>query len=125
MLYFGNASQDQVRETGWFIGQFVEPALGARHQTDVEVKWGVHPDGERRVAPWAHGVATTISVLVQGCLALTFFQDGAPIPMTLKQPGDYVIFGPDVVHTWEASGETIVLSIRFPSREVHQTGQQA
>jgi len=36
-FYFGNAAADQIRNTGWFIGQFVPPELGLRHQTDVEV----------------------------------------------------------------------------------------
>jgi len=47
-FYFGNAAVDQVRGTGWFIGQFVPPELGPRHQTEVELKWAVHPKGERR-----------------------------------------------------------------------------
>ena len=47
-FYFGNAAVDQVRGTGWFVGQFVSPDQGLRHQTDVELKWAMHPDGERR-----------------------------------------------------------------------------
>ena len=38
--------------------------------------------------------------------------------VTLKKPGDYVIFGPEIVHSWEALGETVVLSVRFPSIEI-------
>ena len=45
-FYFGNAKDDQVRGSGWFVGQFVSAELGLRHQTDVELKWGIHPDGE-------------------------------------------------------------------------------
>ena len=67
-FYFGNAIADQVRDSGWFVGQFVSPELGLRHQTDVEVKWGIHPDGENRPKPWANGHATTISVLIRGNL---------------------------------------------------------
>src|SRR5438105_4864555 len=47
-FYFGNAAVDQVRGTGWFVGQFVPPEIGLRHQTDVELKWAIHPDGDRR-----------------------------------------------------------------------------
>jgi hypothetical protein len=47
-FYFGNANADQVRNSGWFVGQFVPPELGLRHQTDVELKWGVHTDGDKR-----------------------------------------------------------------------------
>lgn len=114
--YFGNAAVDQVRDSGWFIGQFVPEGL--RHQTELEIKWGVHPDGEKRDRPWANGRSTTISVLVCGGLAVTFHVGELPQTLTLKEPGDYVIFAPHIVHSWEAIGDTIVLSIRFPSVEV-------
>jgi hypothetical protein len=117
-VYFGNAVQDQVRDTGWFVGQFVPAVLGLRHQTDVELKWGIHPDGETRSHPWANGNGTTISVLIRGTLRVTFDIDGTPRMETLQKEGDYVVFGPDVVHSWEATGETVVLSVRFPSVEV-------
>jgi hypothetical protein len=29
-----------------------------------------------------------------------------------------MVSGPDVVHSWEAIGDTLVLSVRFPSVEV-------
>src|SRR5437016_14455043 len=64
-FYFGNAPADQVRGSGWFIGQFVPPELGLRRQTDVEVKWGLHPDGEKRSRTWANRNGTTISVLIR------------------------------------------------------------
>jgi len=117
-FYFGNAELDQVRGSGWFVGQFVPPELGLRRQTDVEVKWGIHPDGDKRPVPWANRNGTTISVLVEGQLRVTFHVDGTESEVTMRTKGDYVIFGPDVVHSWEATGHTIVLSIRFPSVEV-------
>ncbi|MGD9614979.1 MAG: signal peptidase I [Alphaproteobacteria bacterium] len=117
-FYFGNAAADQVRESGWFIGQFVPPELGLRHQTDVEVKWGLHPDGDKRSRPWANGNGTTISVLVRGTLHVCFHLGETREIVTLAKEGDYVIYGPDMVHSWEASGETLVLSVRFPSVEI-------
>lgn len=119
-FYFGNAIADQVRDSGWFVGQFVPPELGLRHQTDVEVKWGVHPDGETRPQPWANGHATTISVLIHGCLRVTFHIGDARHLVMLAKEGDYIVFGPDTVHSWEAVGHTVVLSIRFPSVEAWQ-----
>jgi hypothetical protein len=113
--YLGNAGVDQVRGSGWFIGQFVPPELGLRHQTDVEVKWGVHPDGDRRAKPWATGNARTIAILVRGKLRLWFRVGNATEQVTLLREGDYVVFGPHVVHSWEAVGDTLVLSVRFPS----------
>jgi hypothetical protein len=118
--YFGNAMLDQVRGTGWFVGQFVPAELGLRHQTDVELKWGVHKDGEKRSYPWATATATTISVLIKGILHVTFEADGTSQLVTLQDAGDYIVFGPEVVHTWEAVGETTVLSVRFPSVEINR-----
>jgi quercetin dioxygenase-like cupin family protein len=117
-FYFGNARVDDVRGSGWFVGQFVPSELGLRHQTDVELKWGVHPDGDKRTDPWANKNGTTISVLVEGSLKVTFHIDGAAQEVTLRNRGDYVAFGREVVHSWEAIGDTIVLSVRFPSVEV-------
>jgi hypothetical protein len=117
-FYFGNAKADQVRGTGWFVGQFIPAGFGLRHQTDVELKWGIHPDGEKRARPWASPSSTTISVLIEGSLKVTFDIDGAQREVTLRTKGDYIAFGPDVVHSWEAVGDTIVLTVRFPSVEV-------
>jgi hypothetical protein len=121
-FYFGNAAADQVRGSGWFIGQFVPRELGLRHQADVEVKWGVHPDGDRRPRPWANGNGTTISVLFRGMLRVRFHAGGGTQLVTMEKEGDYVVYGPDVVHSWEAVGDTLVLSIRFPSVEVGRPG---
>ncbi|MGQ0446093.1 MAG: hypothetical protein ACT4O2_13455 [Beijerinckiaceae bacterium] len=120
-FYFGNAAVDQLRNTGWFVGQFVPAGLGLRHQTDVEVKWGLHKDGEKRSHPLANGNATTISVFVRGgALRVTFGVGETQQTVTLQREGDYVVFGPDIVHFWEAEGEPVVLSIRFPSVEVNR-----
>ena len=124
-FYFGHAPVDQARGNGWFVGQFVPAELGLRHQTDVEVKWGIHPDGEKRSHPWAHGHATTVSVLIHGALRVTFQGDGKEHVVTMQAEGDYIIFGPDTVHSWEAIGDTIVLSVRFPSVEVGRSAGTA
>jgi hypothetical protein len=124
-FYFGNAVVDQVRDSGWFVGQFVPAELGLRHQNDVEVKWGIHPDGEKRPRPWASGHGTTISVLIHGILRVTFHVDPTPQIVTLQKEGDYLIFGPDTVHSWEAIGHTVVLSLRFPSVEVWRAARPA
>jgi quercetin dioxygenase-like cupin family protein len=100
------------------VGQFVPAEFGPRRQTDVELKWGIHPDGDKRSRPWANRNATTISVLIEGRLKVTFYVDGGEQEVTLRRKGDYVAFGPAVVHSWEAVGDTIVLSVRFPSIEI-------
>lgn len=124
-FYFGNAALDQVRGTGWFVGQFVAAASGLRHQTEVELKWGIHPDGERRShGPGAVGNATTIAILIRGGLHVTFDVDETRHVVTMQNEGDYVIFGPDVVHFWEAIGDTLVVTVRFPSIEVKETSDE-
>jgi hypothetical protein len=119
-FYFGNAAFDQVRGTGWFIGQFVPAELGQRHQTAVELKWGIHPDGEKRLQPWARGHATTIAILVRGALRIEFHSSPTSKVVTLQREGDYVVYGPTVMHSWEAIGDTLVLTVRFPSVEVER-----
>jgi hypothetical protein len=115
----GNAARDAVDGTGWFLGQFVPAALGLRHQTDVELKWGVHAKGQKRPGGiQANGVATTVSVLLRGAMHITFAVDGATRDVVLRQEGDYVIFGPDLVHGWEALSDSVVMSVRFPSVDV-------
>jgi hypothetical protein len=124
-FYFGNAITDQIRGSGWFVGQFVSSEAGLRHQTDVEVKWGIHPDGEKRPQAWASGHATTISVLIRGNLRVTFHSGDTPQLVSMEKEGDYIIFAPDTVHSWEAIGDTVVLSVRFPSVEVWQRARPA
>src|SRR5438270_8426885 len=119
-FYVGNAAVDQVRDSGWFVGQFVPAELGLRHQTDVELKWGIHPDGEKRTHPWANRNGTTVSILIRGGLRVAFHVEPSPQIVTLTKQGDYIVFGPDVVHSWEAVRDTLVLSVRFPSVEVGQ-----
>ena len=124
-FYYGNAALDQIRNTGWFLGQFVPTELGLRHQTAVELKWGIHPDGEKRAKPWANGNATTVSILIRGSLRVSFHVGANPKMVTLAKQGDYIVFGPEVVHSWEAIGDTLVLSVRFPSVEIGVPNQPA
>jgi quercetin dioxygenase-like cupin family protein len=58
-------------------------------------------------------------------LRATFHIDGMPHVVTLQKEGDYVVFGPDVVHSWEALDDTVVLSVRFPSIEVGRAPELA
>ena len=118
-VYHGNASADNVDDSGWFVGQFVSKAIAHRHQTALELKWGVHARGDTRPGgAAANGVATTVSILVRGVLRTRFDVDGEPQIVTLSREGDYIVFGPNVTHFWEAMEESIVLSVRFPSIDV-------
>ena len=118
-FYVGNAVADGVRGTGWFIGKFEFGTIWGRHQEALEVKWGSHARGESRphgLAP--NGAATTISILVRGLFQTTFVLNGKTHVVTMNQEGDYIIFGPDLVHGWEALEDSVVLSVRFPSVNV-------
>ena len=120
--YVGHAATDQVEDSGWFVGQFAPEGL--RRQTKVELKWGVHPDGETRMGRCVTGVATTISVLMKGALEVTLGFASKQHVILLKEQGDYIIYDRDVAHSWRAIGETIVLTIRFPSVEVRNPGKE-
>lgn len=123
LFYRGQAAMDQIENSGWFLGQFVPEDMGLRHQTDVELKWGLHKDGERRSAPWATQVSTTVAILIRGALKVEFYVDETPQVVTLDKEGDYVVYGPDVAHSWEAIGDTLVLTVRFPSVEVRNAAR--
>src|SRR3982750_1320244 len=64
-VYAGRAGEDGARNQGWLLGHFM-PKGDLLHTTDVEVKWGVHPSGERRGA-WATDESrTALLVLIRG-----------------------------------------------------------
>jgi hypothetical protein len=117
--HVGNAEMDSVASSGWFLGQFVPPELGLRHQTDLELKWGIHKQGERRPGGHqANGAATTISILITGIFRTIFHDQGKQQDILLSKSGDYIVFGPDLVHGWEAVSDAVVLSVRFPSVDI-------
>jgi hypothetical protein len=109
----GNASDDGAGETrGWFVGHFLPPSVVLRRTEAVEVKWGVHPSGESRPSMAMGTVATTLSVLVSGAFRVVF----PDREVLLSRPGDYVLFPPGVLHGWAADADSVVLTVRWPSR---------
>jgi len=44
----GNATDDGQGSRGWLLGHFVDPTKGVQSTKDVEVKWGIHPTGDKR-----------------------------------------------------------------------------
>jgi hypothetical protein len=65
--YAGNAVDDSAGDRGWFIGHFIDPSRGEMRKTaDLEVKWGIHPAGDKR-AGWTKGEEhSTLVILVSG-----------------------------------------------------------
>jgi len=110
----GNAARDDQAVRGWFVGHFIPPENALRSTHDVEVKWGTHSLGEVRPDWGASDAATTLSVLVRGCIRLVF-KDGQEA--LLHEPGDYALWAPGVAHRWTIEqDDTIVFTVRWPSR---------
>lgn len=109
----GNAVRDMKR--GWFIGQFVPADRGLRYRRDVEIKWGIHPSGDRRGAWGANSASTTISILIEGRFILSLRDGEEEHEVCLERPGDYVIIAPGVMHNWQAPEAALVLTVRCPS----------
>ena len=108
-VYVGNAATDAPMNRGWLLGHFMPPG-DARHNDAGEVKWGVHPRGDRR-AQWVTDVQrTAMIVLVSGRFQIDL--PGRSVLLTAQ--GDYVVFD-GAGHSWEAEEESVVLSVRWPS----------
>lgn len=103
----GNAELDGKDTRGWIVGAFMPE--GIRHTDRLEIKWGVHPSGETRAEWTSDTEANTISILVSGDFTLTF-REGEK---RLLQPGDYVMWGEGVEHTWQANEDSTVVTVRW------------
>ena len=62
----GNAVEDTKDTRGWLVGHFIDPSQGVRRSDDVEVKWGVHPAGEKREQWSPDDRRTALVILVSG-----------------------------------------------------------
>ncbi|MFG3706309.1 signal peptidase I [Micromonospora sp. NPDC047670] len=109
-VYVGNAGVDGATNAGWLLGHFM-PAGDVRHSADVEVKWGVHPAGEAR-SRWATGERRTALLVLLGGRFRVELPDRTVV---LREPGDYVVWGRGVDHSWYAERESVVLTVRWPS----------
>ena len=109
--YSGNAPEDGRHNRGWVLGHFIDPAEGVRSSKDVEVKWGIHPAGEKRAAWTADDQRTTLVFLVSGSFRIDLTEGS----VLLERQGDYVVWGPGIDHTWEANTDSVVVTVRWPS----------
>lgn len=109
-IYVGNAGVDAAGDRGWLLGHFKPPG-DPRHSDAVEIKWGVHPAGDER-AQWATGeTRTALLVLISG----RFRVELPGRSVLLSEPGDYVVWGKGVDHSWRAEEQSTVLTVRWPS----------
>ncbi|OLR93348.1 cupin domain-containing protein [Actinokineospora bangkokensis] len=107
----GNANEDGTDTRGWLVGHFIDHDKGVRHQDGVEVKWGVHPPGDKRAEWTADDQRTTLVILISGHFRVDVTGGSA----TMTRQGDYVMWGPGVGHSWEAAEHSVVLTVRWPS----------
>lgn len=109
-IFAGSASVEAPLDHGWILGHF-KADQDPRHSSAVEVKWGEHPPGDRRVE-WVTGEQrTAFLVLISGCFHVEFNDR----TVRLSRRGDYVMWGPGVDHSWYAEEASTVLTVRWPS----------
>lgn len=107
----GNAAEDGRETRGWLLGHFIDPAEGVRSTKDVEVKWGIHPVGDKRPEWTNDDQRTTLVLLVEGKFRVNLTEGS----VTMSRQGDYVMWGPGIDHSWEALSESVVITVRWPS----------
>jgi hypothetical protein len=122
--YAGNAADDSAHYRGWLIGHFIDPSRGEmRKTTDLEVKWGIHPAGDKRAA-WTEGEErSTLVILVSGKfhVDLSVKTPADPQPewsmtsVALERQGDYLTWGRGTEHSWQAEEDSVVITVRWPS----------
>jgi len=107
----GNAFDDGPAHRGWLVGNFIAPPDSVANTSDVEIKWGTHAAGEER-ADWTTGeTRTSMMMLISG----RFLQRLPDREVELSRQGDYVMWGPGVVHAWRAIEDSVMLTVRWPS----------
>jgi quercetin dioxygenase-like cupin family protein len=108
-IYAGNAADDGPQHRDWVLGHFM-PADDARHSDAVEIKWAVHPRGDKR-ADWVTEELRTAAIfLVSG----RFRVDLPGRSVVLARQGDYVVFH-GVGHSWVAEEDSTIVCVRWPS----------
>ena len=109
---FGNAVDASKDTRGWLLGHFMPGTDNPLRTGDVELKWYTHAKGEMRDqwAPANH--VTTLNILIRGNFVLLFPDREVP----LEREGDFVLFGPGVAHSFRSVEESLVLTVRWPSK---------
>lgn len=121
---FGNVQQDR-NERQWLVGYFRGPNSGLLHQTDVEIKTANHQAGEKSSGWTKNSVSTTFTIVINGKFftRIRNYETSSEQEFILE-PGDYLIFAPNVLHTWEALENSTVITFRWPSSPQSQVSEQ-
>jgi mannose-6-phosphate isomerase-like protein (cupin superfamily) len=111
---FGNVTEASKESRGWFLGHFMPGEDNPLRSSAVELKWYTHAQGETR-HEWAPTNAVrTLNILIRGSFVLVF----PAREVALEKEGDFVVFGPGVPHSFRSVEESLVLTVRWPSRPV-------
>jgi glyoxylate utilization-related uncharacterized protein len=109
--HIGNAADDGRNTRGWLLGRFLDSSAGVRSTKDVEIKWGIHPAGDKRQGWTSDDQRTTLVLLVEGNFIVNLTAGTAE----LTRQGDYAVWGPGIDHSWEAKENSVVITVRWPS----------
>lgn len=109
-MYVGKAAADAAGDRGWLLGHFKPPG-DIRHSEEVEIKWGVHPPGDRRAQWVTEEKRSALLVLISGRFRMQF----PDRDVVLSEQGDYVVWGVGVDHSWYAEEASVVMTVRWPS----------
>lgn len=107
----GNVVDTSEDTRGWFLGHFMPGANNPLRSADVELKWYTHAKGGTRQQSAPGNPARTLNILLRGHFVLLFPTE----EVSLEKEGDFVLFGPDVPHSFRSIEESLVLTIRWPS----------
>lgn len=108
--HVGNAAIDAKDHRGWLVGHFMDDDV--RRSQDVEIKWGVHAGGEARAEWQGDEHRTTVLLLIKGRFRIELSVDS----FLLEHEGDYAMWGAGVGHSWRAEEDSVVVTIRWPSK---------
>lgn len=107
----GNVAGASKGTRGWFLGHFMPGDDNPLRTSELELKWYTHAKGETR-PEWAPGnPVRTLNILIRGHFVLLF----PDREVALQNEGDFVLFGPDVPHSFRSEQESLVLTVRWPS----------
>jgi hypothetical protein len=131
-IEFGNAGSLDTQGTGWFIGfsEWTKPiGMGAASlrfmpadslSHTLHVKWMVHAANDGRGAAKPPSEGRTLSILVSeaGVFRLQFsrykdFPEQHVLEYTLRQHGDFVIWGEGIHHRWFVDEQSTVMTLRW------------
>ncbi len=86
-------------------------AKGPLRSSELELKWFTHPKGDSRPEWSPPSAVRTLNVLIRGRFVLVF----PDREVALEKEGDFVLFGPDLAHSFRSPEESLVLTVRWPS----------